>query len=126
MSNISSFPENVARACSESLNMPLTPIYECVRNKRGNDLLYNMGVLTLGLNPQLNYVPWINVNDNHSNENQNQAERVDLVQLICNNYKGCGRPSVCNNQDDASCNNGFKIKFNHLLIIFTYLIYSLI
>jgi interferon gamma-inducible protein 30 len=123
MSNISDVPETVAKSCSESLNMPLAPIYECVRNKRGNDLLHQMGILTLGLNPQLNYVPWINVDDNHTNENQNQAEKGDLVQLICNNYKGCGRPSVCNNQDDISCNNGFKIKFNHFLIIFSILLY---
>ena len=104
MSNIAYIPESVARLCSESFNMPFEPIYECARNKRGNDLLYKMGVLTLGLNPQLNYVPWINVNDIHTNENQFEAERVDLVQLICKNYKGCGRPSICNNQDDVSCN----------------------
>ena len=97
-------PQFVGVICSYALNMPLEPIYQCVRSKRGNDLLYEMGVKTLGLDPQLNYVPWININDVHTNENQFEAERVDLVQLVCKNYKGCGRPSICINQDDDSCN----------------------
>ena len=132
-------PEIIAKECSDLLKMPVEPIYDCVRNKRGNKLLHDMGVLTLGLNPSLNYVPWINVNNIHTNENQKQAEHVDLVQLICKNYRGCGRPSVCTNKDDVSCtilrnravssisdeistkkvkNSGYMIRFNYVLIVF--------
>ena len=40
MSNLLNFPENVARDCSESLDMPIAPIYECVRNIREEKIFY--------------------------------------------------------------------------------------
>ncbi len=45
-----------------------------------------MGVETNNLNPKLNYVPWININDIHTSEDQNDAENKNLVELICRKY----------------------------------------
>ena len=46
-----------------------------------------MGIITHNLNPPLTYVPWIVIDDVYSAENQQAAERTDLVQLVCRNYK---------------------------------------
>ena len=48
-----------------------------------------MGVETNNLNPKLNYVPWININDIHTSEDQNDAENKNLVELICRKYSVC-------------------------------------
>jgi interferon gamma-inducible protein 30 len=89
MSDIRKGPLVIATYCSQLLNIELNPILDCANGNRGNELLYNMGVVTNNLIPKLNYVPWININDIHTSEDQNDAENKDLVELICRKYSVC-------------------------------------
>jgi interferon gamma-inducible protein 30 len=89
MSDIRKGPLVIATHCSKLLNIELEPILKCANGIRGNELLYKMGVATNSLNPKLDYVPWININDIHSSEDQNDAEKKDLVGLICRKYPVC-------------------------------------
>ena len=87
MSNFSITTGGIARECAREYGLNIDSVIECANGKLGNDLLYNMGNKTLSLQPTLFYVPWINLNDVHTNEVQQEAEKVDLVGLICREYK---------------------------------------
>ena len=75
-------------SCLEKLNMELDPILECAESKRGNELLYKNGMLTLSLDPTPSYVPWININNNQTEQIQKAAVK-DLVQFVCKAYQVC-------------------------------------
>ena len=86
MSDIRMPTNESAKKCSDELNIPIDSIIECANGKLGNDLLYQTGNATLSLSPKLTYVPWININDVHTDKDQNGAENGDLTKLVCNRY----------------------------------------
>ena len=60
----------------------------------GNKVQHNNALLTEQLNPSHTYVPWITVNDVHTEELEQEALN-DLVKLICETYMDSDKPSVC-------------------------------
>ena len=60
-------------------------ISECYRGDLGTKLLLDAGKYTKTLNPQLHYVPWIIINNKHTDRMQQEAEQ-DLVKYLCQNY----------------------------------------
>ena len=73
--------------CSKLHNISFERILKCANGVRGNKLHYYSGKATLSLVPKLNYVPWINVNDEHTDEMQKEAESESLTELINKVYQ---------------------------------------
>ncbi|XP_043576635.1 gamma-interferon-inducible lysosomal thiol reductase-like [Chiloscyllium plagiosum] len=87
--------------CMESASSPLTgaqsclqvhaptvlwdTIISCVNGSKGNELMHQNAQMTNELEPSHNYVPWILINGEHSEELQYRAEN-DLFSLVCDTY----------------------------------------
>ncbi|XP_060702421.1 gamma-interferon-inducible lysosomal thiol reductase-like [Hemiscyllium ocellatum] len=98
--------------CMESASSPLTDaqsclqvhaptvlwdtIINCVNGSKGNELMHQNAQMTNELEPSHNYVPWILINGEHSEELQYHAEN-DLFGLVCNTYIGDG---ICDLSED--------------------------
>jgi interferon gamma-inducible protein 30 len=62
----------------------------------GNKIQHFNAYKTEQLNPPHKYVPWITLNDEHTEEIEQNA-LDDLVKLICETYSGSDKPSICFN-----------------------------
>ena len=60
--------------------------YSIPQGPEGNRLEHAMGAKTESLDPPHNYVPWVVVDGEHSNEIQ-QAAMDNLLALVCKLYK---------------------------------------
>ncbi|XP_062888429.1 gamma-interferon-inducible lysosomal thiol reductase-like isoform X1 [Mobula hypostoma] len=68
-------------------------ISDCVDEDLGSQLMYQNAERTSELEPPHNYVPWILINGEHSEDMQHHAE-TDLLDLVCRTYTG-PPPMVC-------------------------------
>ncbi|NP_001281124.1 gamma-interferon-inducible lysosomal thiol reductase precursor [Cynoglossus semilaevis] len=68
-------------------------IMSCVNGDAGNHLMHLNAVKTNALDPPHEYVPWITINGEHTEELQDKA-MASLFTLVCNMYKG-PKPGVC-------------------------------
>ncbi|XP_038819341.1 gamma-interferon-inducible lysosomal thiol reductase-like [Salvelinus namaycush] len=68
-------------------------IMTCVKGDQGNQLMHQNAVKTGALKPTHNYVPWIVINGEHTEELQDKA-MSSLFTLICSMYKG-SKPEAC-------------------------------
>ena len=64
-----------------------------MKGPEGNKLEHAMGVKTESLDPAHNYVPWVVINGEHTNELESEAMK-DLKGLVCKLYTG-QKPSEC-------------------------------
>ena len=87
-------PDMAGPKCAQQLGIDYEPIRTCTEGTKGQQLLMEAGRKTLGLSPRLNFVPWININDQHSEEIQDGA-LADLVRLVCLKYEGEDAPDKC-------------------------------
>lgn len=87
-------PDLAGPKCAEQLGIDYEPIRTCTETTKGQQLLMELGKKTLGLRPKLNFVPWININDEHSEEIQDGA-LADLIRLVCMRYEGEDAPDKC-------------------------------
>ncbi|XP_038633494.1 gamma-interferon-inducible lysosomal thiol reductase-like isoform X2 [Scyliorhinus canicula] len=71
-------------------------ISDCVNGDQGNELMHQNAQMTNELEPPHNYVPWILINGEHSEDLQHQAE-TDLFNLVCKTYIG---REVCDLRED--------------------------
>lgn len=78
--------ESAATKCAQKYLIDYDELKKCADGSKGNQLLYQAGEITNGLIPKLNYVPWINLNGEHSNEIQQLAEG-NLTFFICSQLK---------------------------------------
>ncbi|EDO35033.1 predicted protein [Nematostella vectensis] len=93
---ISSYnPSSTAQYCAKQLGIDYAPIEKCASGLQGNELEHEMGVETDALVPRHNYVPWVTLNGEHTEEIQNQAT-FNMLGLVCDNYQGA-RPAACGN-----------------------------
>jgi interferon gamma-inducible protein 30 len=76
----------VAIHCAEKTKIDFSRIDACIQTKVGNLLQHTYAVQTESLQPPHQYVPWVTVNGEHTEDMQKQAE-TDLVGLICKSYK---------------------------------------
>ncbi|XP_053503443.1 gamma-interferon-inducible lysosomal thiol reductase [Ictalurus furcatus] len=74
-------------------------IMACVNGDEGNQLMHQNAKKTAALQPPHQYVPWITVNGEHTDDLQKKA-MGSLFQLVCSLYKG---------QAPAACTLGQKV-----------------
>lgn len=86
-------PDKSAPQCAKTLGINYSPIEECVDGALGNQLEHAMAECTNKLNPPHQYVPWITLFGEHTEDIQHQAE-TNLLKLVCDSYKG-QKPSGC-------------------------------
>lgn len=117
MSNIRKDIIEIARECLSFSNVSFNQLAnDCANQTKGNVLLYKAGYETNNLNPRLNYVPWINMNSDHSNEIQNEAEK-DLIKFICTNHKDAAKIEACTNTSNLLKSNLFYALLLSLLMV---------
>ena len=78
--------KTVATQCAEKFAIAYDQIIACTHSRLGNQLQHMNAVRTENLRPIHEYVPWITVNGEHTDEMQEQAQK-DLIELICKSYK---------------------------------------
>ena len=66
----------------------------CYKGPLGNSLEHDIAVKTEALQPSHEYVPWIVSNGEHTDTIQEEAS-ADLLQYVCDNYKGDHRAAAC-------------------------------
>ncbi len=76
----------VATQCAEKTQIDFSKVDECTKSQLGNQLQHINAVRTENLQPQHQYVPWVTINGQHTEQIEREAER-NLVQLICRTYK---------------------------------------
>ncbi|KAL4218561.1 antigen processing and presentation of exogenous peptide antigen via MHC class I [Mactra antiquata] len=86
-------PAKAAQKCGEKLGIDIDDIMKCSTSSQGNNLEHEMALLTDALNPPHRYVPWIVINDIHTEKMQNKAQS-HLLEVICETYKG-DPPTAC-------------------------------
>ena len=81
-----SFNETAAE-CSKAFSIPIDNLMECANSGLGNNLLYLAGNKTNNsLNPKLNYIPWLVLDNKHDDYIQKAGE-FSLLALLCNEYQ---------------------------------------
>uniref|UniRef100_H2LLJ6 Gamma-interferon-inducible lysosomal thiol reductase n=2 Tax=Oryzias latipes TaxID=8090 RepID=H2LLJ6_ORYLA len=65
----------------------------CVKGDLGNQLMHQNALQTAGLKPPHQYVPWVTINGEHSDDLQQKAS-TSLFSLVCSLYKG-PKPAAC-------------------------------
>ncbi|GAA6089151.1 gamma-interferon-inducible lysosomal thiol reductase-like, partial [Tachysurus ichikawai] len=68
-------------------------IMTCVNGNEGNQLMHQNAKETAALQPPHQYVPWITINGEHTDELQQKAMN-SLFVLVCSLYKGQA-PAAC-------------------------------
>jgi len=86
--------EQVATECAQKSSIDYDKITACRSSKLGNQIEHQYAVMTDGLKPEHEYVPWVTLNGEHTNDIQEKAEN-DLVGLLCGAYKGKDVPDAC-------------------------------
>lgn len=68
-------------------------IMSCVKGDTGNQLMHQNALETEGLKPQHQYVPWVTINGEHTEDLQQEA-MSSLFNMVCRLYKG-DKPPAC-------------------------------
>ena len=74
--------------CADKTKLDYTKIGSCVESRVGNQLQHTYAVLTDNLQPAHQYVPWVTINGEHTEDMEEEAEK-DLIGLLCKTYKVC-------------------------------------
>jgi hypothetical protein len=74
--------------CATQYNVSYSDLLkDCVNTPKGNELFHKAGQRTNeDLSPKLTYVPWLTVDEQHSNYIQGGAE-FSLLALLCNQFQ---------------------------------------
>jgi hypothetical protein len=80
-------PPSIGEECIAELNLDVSidDLAECLNTNLGSVLLHDYGVETKDQDPRINYVPWIIINGEFTQENLDWAQR-DLKGLSCEKY----------------------------------------
>ncbi|CAL4108468.1 unnamed protein product [Meganyctiphanes norvegica] len=89
------YPPEEGKICADQLGVDFTPIDQCATSIEGQTLLHELGEKQAQLAPDLNYVPWIIINDVWTQEQQDAAE-FGLLEVVCEAYTG-NLPEACAN-----------------------------
>ncbi|XP_044076169.1 gamma-interferon-inducible lysosomal thiol reductase isoform X1 [Siniperca chuatsi] len=68
-------------------------IMSCVKGDQGKQLMHQNALKTNALNPPHQYVPWVTINGEHTEDLQDKA-MSSLFTLVCSMYKG-PKPAAC-------------------------------
>nr|E7E2N8.1 RecName: Full=Gamma-interferon-inducible lysosomal thiol reductase; Flags: Precursor [Carassius auratus]ADU02196.1 gamma-interferon-inducible lysosomal thiol reductase [Carassius auratus] len=77
-------------------------VMKCVTGDEGNKLMHQNALKTNALKPPHEYVPWITINGEHTDDLQDKATN-SLFNLVCSLYKG---------EKPAACGQGLKKRTN--------------
>lgn len=72
--------------CADKAKLDYTKISSCIESRAGNQLQHMYAVQTENLQPAHQYVPWVTINGEHTEDMEAEAEK-DLIGLICKTYK---------------------------------------
>ncbi|XP_076601276.1 gamma-interferon-inducible lysosomal thiol reductase [Chaetodon auriga] len=83
-----------AKPCLELYSPELAwdTVMSCVKGDLGNQLMHQNALETKGLNPPHQYVPWITINGEHTDDLEEKA-MASLFNLVCSLYKGAKVPA---------------------------------
>ncbi|KAK2831831.1 hypothetical protein Q7C36_016917 [Tachysurus vachellii] len=89
--------DNVVKAAESCLALfspqtKFSDIMACVNGNEGNQLMHQNAKETAALQPPHEYVPWITINGEHTDELQQKA-MSSLFVLVCSLYKGQAPPA---------------------------------
>ncbi|XP_014776192.1 gamma-interferon-inducible lysosomal thiol reductase [Octopus bimaculoides] len=87
-------PASAYKICADKQQIDMKPILACSQSDQGVNFQKDMATRTNRLNPHKSYVPWIVVNGVHTQSINNKA-RTNLIQLVCDTYKGSDKPAAC-------------------------------
>lgn len=84
-----------AKSCVEIYSPELSwdTVMSCVEGDKGNQLMHQNALETQSLKPPHEYVPWVTINGEHTEDLQSKA-MSSLFTLVCNSYKG-PKPDAC-------------------------------
>ncbi|XP_037644568.1 gamma-interferon-inducible lysosomal thiol reductase [Sebastes umbrosus] len=84
-----------AQSCLELYTTELSwdRVMSCVKGDEGNKLMHQNALMTEALKPPHQYVPWVTINGEHTEDLQDKALNA-LLPLICSLYKGT-KPAAC-------------------------------
>ncbi|XP_042512526.1 gamma-interferon-responsive lysosomal thiol protein-like [Macadamia integrifolia] len=77
-------------SCFMKLNFHPNPIIECYNSGHGKELELKYASMTGSLNPPIQYVPWVTVNDQPLH-----LDYENFISYVCNAYKGTTVPEAC-------------------------------
>ncbi len=78
--------KTVAVQCAEKTTVDFNKVSACTQSPLGNQLQHAYAVQTENLKPAHQYVPWVTINGEHTEDMEQQAEK-DLIGVICKSYK---------------------------------------
>ncbi|KAI1286750.1 Gamma-interferon-inducible lysosomal thiol reductase [Halotydeus destructor] len=81
------------KKCAEASGVDFDSLDNCATQSSGQQLEYKMALKTDALVPSHEYVPWILINDVHTEVDQESAQD-DLLKLVCSRYTGKA-PKAC-------------------------------
>ena len=84
----SQFPPLAADVCLAEVGVVTTSpdqVSTCAQSDEGSQLLHNIGVETLSLDPPLYFVPWIIFNDEFDEDLWEQS-LIDFKKVLCDNF----------------------------------------
>ena len=76
--------QDAARICSNKYNISMSLVQQCMASPQGNAKMHDLAVMTE--KSEHGYVPWITINQVHSNEIQNKAGN-NLIEYVCQTYR---------------------------------------
>ena len=80
----------MAVQCAAKNKIDFDKVTACTKSPSGNQWQHLYAVQTDNLQPAHQYVPWVTVNGQHTEQMEAEAEK-DLVRLICKTYKVIGK-----------------------------------
>ncbi|CAI9725383.1 Hypothetical predicted protein [Octopus vulgaris] len=87
-------PTSAYKLCAAKQQIDMQPILACSQSDQGVNFQKEMATRTNSLKPRKTYVPWIVLNGVHTRTINNKA-RTNLIQLVCDTYKGSDKPAAC-------------------------------
>ncbi|KAK6167336.1 hypothetical protein SNE40_021392 [Patella caerulea] len=88
-------PEKAARNCSATKSLPIDDILTCATGNEGMRLQHDSAIQQGSLNPKINWVPWVVINNIHTDRIKEESAK-NLLGLVCETYQGT-QPAACNN-----------------------------
>jgi hypothetical protein len=93
MDSIVADVETVARQCAENNSLDFQRIIDCTQSPIGNQLQHTCATITKQNKPDDAFVPWVTVNNQHSDDIQDRAQ-TDLIALLCDTYQVIEEPNL--------------------------------
>ncbi|KAL7632414.1 UNVERIFIED_CONTAM: hypothetical protein RMT77_017268 [Armadillidium vulgare] len=87
------YPPSSGVECANQVSVSPDIIINCANSTEGENLLHDVGVSQSQLVPEVNYVPWIIINDEFTAVNLELAQ-INLKKLVCSTYQG-EQPAEC-------------------------------